>query len=351
MSEQHRPMLAQPREVSRSRDRLLETVIENTRQGGFDVDAFHVMEKRDNTLIADEILNGAGSNKFVYSFNLQGKEVSGVSVIGARHLATQYGGLKHRIVASVQKTGALHVFKSYPSEHQPMRVIPEVIRELDDEPDYYEVLVEITDIKTGNSLQVEKRELAEETRRDGSKYARPHYQIIAQSKAFRNGILDVVPQDVVLKWKQQQLALGKSEDVVEGVRDQKLSAILQFAAAKGIPLERSQVEALTMDQIGGLREAATNGLAAFTNSAISLKLMVAAEEVATEQKLVEKTKVASIKERVAKVQQQAGPPETDAGDPGPQDPRASTPHDPETGEITQTRKAAPASTAPKKELF
>src|SRR5215470_9213911 len=79
---------------------------------GWDPDAWHVMERRDEELIADEILNGAGSSKFVYSFDIQGTAVSGISVIGARHLAAHYGGLKHRLVASAQKTGEMFVFTS-----------------------------------------------------------------------------------------------------------------------------------------------------------------------------------------------------------------------------------------------
>lgn len=276
MNETSRPALVQPMAVTNRpnpRDRLLDQVIDSTRQGGFDIDAFHVMDGRDNSLIADEVLNGAGSNKFVYSFDIMGKNVNGVSVIGARHLASIYGGLKHRIVASTQKVGSLHIFKSYPSENSRMFVQAESILSLADEDDFYEVLVEIADIKTGNTIQVEKRELAEEKRRDGSKYTRPHYQIIAQSKAFRNGILDIIPQDVVMKWKQQQLALGKNDIITDGVRDEKLSGLMQFAASKALPIDRRAAEGLTMDQIVGLQEAAKAGQGAFVNSAKALGLI------------------------------------------------------------------------------
>lgn len=320
MNETSRPVLVQPMAVTQRanpRDKLLDQVIDNTRQG-FDIDAFHVMDRRDNTLIADEVLNGAGSNKFVYSFDIQGKNVSGVSVIGARHLASIYGGLKHRIVASTQKVGSLHIFKSYPSENSRMFVQAESILSLADEDDFYEVLVEITDIKTGNTIQVEKRELAEEKRRDGSRYGRPHYQLIAQSKAFRNGILDIIPQDVVMKWKQQQLALGKNDIITGGVRDEKLSGILQFAAAKAIPIDRRMVEELTMDQISGLREAAQGGQPAFVNAAKALGLI--AQDEATEVKSEDKPKPTSKPTQRAAAQapaQSNEPPPADPGDPGP----------------------------------
>src|SRR6266704_2827112 len=71
--------------------------------GGFDADAYHVIEQRDDALIAEEVLHGAGSNKFVYQFSMRGGDiVAGISVVGARHLAAHYGGIKHRLVASIQ---------------------------------------------------------------------------------------------------------------------------------------------------------------------------------------------------------------------------------------------------------
>ena len=90
--------------------------------GGFDVEAWYVMDQRDNALIADEVLHGPGSSSFVYRFEITpGKEVTGISVIGARHLANHYQGLKHRIVASEEKRGATIEFKAYPSETEPRR--------------------------------------------------------------------------------------------------------------------------------------------------------------------------------------------------------------------------------------
>jgi hypothetical protein len=103
MAESARPQLVSPRQVA-----TLDAVRQVT-GGGFDVDAWHVMEERDNALVADEILHGPGSSTFVYQFEIKGTAVAGISVIGARHLANHYKGLKHRLVAAQQKTGALFV--------------------------------------------------------------------------------------------------------------------------------------------------------------------------------------------------------------------------------------------------
>src|ERR1700744_2692478 len=81
-----------------------------TAGGGWDIDVLHAMTERDDALLADEIVNGVTSEKFVYQFSIQGTDVVGISVIGAQHLAYHYGGLKHRIIASVQKSGELFTF-------------------------------------------------------------------------------------------------------------------------------------------------------------------------------------------------------------------------------------------------
>ena len=224
--------------------------------GGFDAEAWHVMDRRDNQLIEDEILHGSGSASFVYNFKIKGKDVSGVSVVGARHLAAHYGGMKHKIVASIQKDGALHTFTSYPTEERAMAVNVAVIPELQGEPDFYACLIELTDLKTGNTLQVEVRERRYESRDDGSQWEKPHYQRIAQSKAYRNGVINIIPQDVVLRWKLEMLKLQKSEVITDSVIEQKRKGIMTYTASQGIPLLRHVVNDLTMEQIDGLAEAA-----------------------------------------------------------------------------------------------
>ena len=122
--------------------------------GGFDIDAYHVMDRRDDELVAEELLHGAMSSAFVYNFEIAGTHVIGISVVGARHLAAHYRGLRHRIVASTEKVGALFTFKLYPAREMPMLVSRNVVNELAQEPDFYSVVVEIEDIKSGNTLQV-----------------------------------------------------------------------------------------------------------------------------------------------------------------------------------------------------
>jgi hypothetical protein len=155
----------------------------------------------------------------------------------------------------------------------PMAVSASVINELASEPDFYSAVVELSDVKTGNSVQIERRELRFEGRRDGSAFERPNYQTIAQSKAYRNAVLSLIPQDVIIKWKAQMLALGKGEVITDSVLDQKRSNVLRFAASKGINLDRRAIEHLTLDQISGLGDAARAGeTPAFVHSAQALGL-------------------------------------------------------------------------------
>ena len=272
-----RPALAEPRAVQ-----TLEMV--RTVTGGFDPDVWHIMNERDNALVADEILHGAGSSSFVYDFSINGQQVAGVSVVGARHLAAHYRGLKHRLVASMSKTGSLFVAQSYPGENTPMQVSAQTVPELESEPDFYSALVEMTDIKTGNSLMVERREMRFETRRDGSRFERPHFQTIAQSKAYRNAVLSLIPQDIIIRWKQEMLKLRKSDTITSSVLDEKRSGVLRFATQHGLAFDRRAIEHLTLEQIGGLGDAARQGqVPAFVNAAHALGLDVAVGEEAAQE--------------------------------------------------------------------
>ena len=158
----------------------------------FDPDAYHVMQERDNALIRDEIMHGVASKAFVYSFAIKGSTVTGISVVGARELASQYKGIKSRIVATVEKRGALFIFRSF----NPLNIETRVLQELEMDEDFYECVMEVSDIKTGNSIEVRKKELKTERKRDGSGYDRPHYDVIAESKAYRNGVLAVLPHNI-----------------------------------------------------------------------------------------------------------------------------------------------------------
>lgn len=239
------------------------------------------MEKRDESLIEQEILNGSGSAKFVYQFPLQGSTVSGISVVGARHLAYHYGGLQHRMIASIEKRGALFVYTTYPHDGGGMKVETSYLHDLADEDDFYGVLIEMTDQKKGNRIQVEKRETRTERKRDGGTFERPHFQVIAQSKAYRNAVLALVPQDVQLQWKEAQMRLGKGEVVTASLADEKRAGVLRYAAAQGIAINRQGLEALTLDQITGLGDAARGegGKAGFLRSAVALGIVTVAEVV------------------------------------------------------------------------
>jgi hypothetical protein len=247
--------------------------------GGVDIDLLHAMDRTDEALLADEILNGSRGRAFVYKFKIKNEEVAGISVIGAAHLARFYKGLKHRLVASVEKNGSLFRFTSYPSEGQPMQVTAAQVPELAADPDYYTVVIEVTDIKTGNSVQMERSELRMETRRDGTPYQRPNFQTIAQSKAYRNAVLRLVPQDVQIQFEKQCLALGEDIDITGNVIEQKRNGVMAFAARHAVPLSREAVWGLGWDQIAGLSDAArAEGVQQFIAAATALGLVGATIE-------------------------------------------------------------------------
>ncbi len=264
------PQLTEPLSVGQL------AIIESARAGGrLDIDLLHVMDRRDNLLVEQELMHGAGSSAFVYSFPVSGKTIAGVSVIGAQHLANAYGKLRHRLIASVQKIGSLFTFTSYPTADSSMRVEAHIIADLAAEPDYYQCVIEVQDLNTGNSVQMTRRELRYERRQDGSLFERPHYDTIAESKAYRNAILRLLPQDFVMKWKLQMLQLRKEDLITEDVLTAKRAAVIRFAAAKGIPLDRHAVERLTVEQMGGLAEAAhAENEAAFGHALAALGLRI-----------------------------------------------------------------------------
>lgn len=236
----------------------------------FDPDAYHVMQVRDEQLIEDELMHGSASKAFVYDFDIKGSRVTGVSIIGARQLASEYGGIKSKIVATVEKRGALFIFRSF----DPLNIHTTVLHELADEGDYYECIMQVDDIKTGNSTQVRKKESKTERKRDGGTFDRPHYDVIAESKARRNGILDVLPQSVILAFKQKHLAAGNKSE--EKTFDQLRAGALQFSAKHGIALRRDVLQALTYAEIAGIGGAAALGIDAFRKACEAVGLIEAA---------------------------------------------------------------------------
>lgn len=235
----------------------------------FDPDAWHVMQERDNALIRDELMHGAGSKAFVYDFSITGTRVTGISVVGARELAAQYKGIKSRIVATVEKRGALFIFRTF----APLSIETRLLPELEGETDFYECVMEVSDIKTGNSIEVRKKESKTERKRDGSTYDRPHYDVICESKAFRNGVLSVLPQSVIQEFKQRCLNSGNASQEVT-IHEWRARA-RAHAAKNGIALDRAALDALTFDELTGLGSAAGQGLEKFKAAAGALGLLVA----------------------------------------------------------------------------
>lgn len=240
----------------------------------FDADAWHAMQARDDQLIHDSILHGAARSEYVYEFSISNTKVRGVSVVGARELASQYGGIKSRIVASVDKTGELFVFKSF----EPLAIQANLIPQLAEQEDFYEVVVEIQDLKSGNSIQVRKKETKTEKKRNGETYDRPHYDVIAESKAFRNGVLSILPQGVIKKFMERCLQGGNTSN--EKTIDQLREGALAFAAMKGITLDRRALEQLTYAQIFGLGNSTKDGIDAFKGAALSLGIVVGQDRAA-----------------------------------------------------------------------
>lgn len=237
----------------------------------FDPDAYHVMQERDNALIRDEIMHGVASKAFVYSFQIKGSTVTGISVVGARELASQYKGIKSRIVATVEKRGALFIFRSF----NPLNIETRVLNELEEDEDFYECVMEVSDIKTGNSIEVRKKETKFEKKRDGGLFERPHYDVIAESKAYRNGVLSVLPQSVIKDFQAKCLTAGNATN--EQTIDQRRAAVLAFAAKNAIALSRQALGELSYAELDGLGGAARESIDAFKQSARVLGLLAASE--------------------------------------------------------------------------
>jgi hypothetical protein len=229
----------------------------------FDPDAYHVMQARDEQLIRDSVLHGTIIKDYVYSFNIKGTKVTGISVVGARQLACEYKGIKSRIVGSAEKTGSMFVFRSF----DPMSIHVQHIPELADEGDYYECILEISDIKTGNSIQVRKKELKVERKSDGGTFARPHYDVIAESKAFRNGVLAIIPQAVIAEFEKKALAAGNGSQ--ERTMDQLRDSLIAFATKNGIAVDRAAVTQLTYAELMGIGSASKESVKAFESACVA----------------------------------------------------------------------------------
>jgi hypothetical protein len=212
----------------------------------FNPDAWHVMQQRDESLIRDQVLHGYASKDFIYSFSIGGKPVTGISVVGARELASKYGGIKARIVATVEKRGPLFIFRTF----SPLTIETRQLHDLGDEEDYYECVMEIQDLKSGNSIEVRKKENRREKTRDGKMFDRPHYDVIAESKAYRNGVLAILPQSVIGDFEAKCLKAGNvsQEKTIDQLRD----GCLAYATKQGLVLDRRMLASLSYAELSGL---------------------------------------------------------------------------------------------------
>ncbi|HEY0205265.1 MAG TPA: hypothetical protein VGC15_14070 [Acetobacteraceae bacterium] len=243
--------------------------------GGFNLDAWHAMDDRDMALVADELMHGAMSSAFVYSFTGEdGQPATGISVAGARHLAAHYGGIKHRIVLTVDKRGPRSTLMTQPHGDTPAACKVVYEAEWNGEPDWYRCTVEVTDVKKGNTVQVTIEESSVGRRRDGSTFPKAHYPTIAESKAYRNAVLALIPQDVTMAFKVKALALGRSEDLTADVIGDKRDQVIAYATSRAILIDRKAVQGLSFAQIAGLADAArTGGLDTFHASLAALGLL------------------------------------------------------------------------------
>ena len=235
----------------------------------FSSEAWHAMSERDNQLIADSILHGYAGEEYIYSFNVNGSPVEGVSVIGARELAAQYGGIQARLQSSADKAGSLIVTKSYGAT---LAVDTRIIPQIEDDDDWYECVIEVSDIKTGNSITIRKKEFKSGTRKDGTKFPREHYDTIAESKAYRNGVLAIIPQSTIKKFKEKCRQAGRVGE--ELTRDQILDGLLAWSAKHQVSVDRKALQKLTYNELRALGANTKEGQAVFRAAAAAAGVLL-----------------------------------------------------------------------------
>lgn len=266
------------------RGQIIQGIIQQASQK-FDPDIWAAMDKRDNALVEDEIVHGAQSSAFVYSIPIGGgKRAEGITVVGARQLAAAYQGIQATVISTLSKRGAMFISRSFPYGGFPGRLDVQQIPDLRDEEDFYEVMIEVHDLKTSNKIPSSRREYRFESRSEEAlrknpnlpaKFERQHLEQIAFSKAYRNGVVSLIPQDAVLQFKAKNLALNSDESFVTSLIDEKRSGVLRYAASRAIGVDRDAVESLTFDQIAGLADAVREGsVEQFVQSAEALGIVV-----------------------------------------------------------------------------
>lgn len=253
-----------------------------------DEDMLRVISVRDEALVADEIMSGS-SGAFSYSFRMPGqsKPVTGISVVGARHLAVKYKFLQHRLVCSISKRDRMMTVTTYPHRGQPMKVEVHVLDELATVDDYYTVMIEMKDLQTGLVQQTEKTEArfkkrntknedsskSEATNSKGGKpgyFENEHFETIAQAKAFRNGVIHILPQDVVQDFLAQSINAGSNQDLTQDYLEHARRGLLEFCTLKGIRAKKAAIWRLDLAQIETLRKARADGIERLRNALAAL---------------------------------------------------------------------------------
>jgi hypothetical protein len=106
--------------------------------------------------------------------------------------------------------------------------------------------------------------------RSGDLYEKPHYTTIAESKAYRNAILSLIPKDVQEVFKQECIKAGESVDMTKNLMEEKRKNCLNYALNKGILIDSNKLNKLTWDELNELSGIAKEGVELFRNSLIKL---------------------------------------------------------------------------------
>lgn len=234
-----------------------------------DLDVVNVIEERDEQLIADEIIHGSKSSVFVYEFEIKGRKIRGISVAGAEYLARRYGNLKHKIIATSHKVGKKFTLTSY----DPLDVKASIVDALEEDPDHYQVVIQITDLKNNNTRQITKSESCCGYSRHGEMYDKPHYTTIAENKAYRNAVLSLVPKDVQEVFKNECIKANNSENMTESLMIEKRRNCIAYAESKGIIINNQELNNLNWDELNALSISARVGVDNFKETVTALGLV------------------------------------------------------------------------------
>ena len=132
------------------------------------------------------------------------------------------------------------------------------------------------------------------------------------------------------------MRLGKGEVVTAAVADEKRGAVMRYAAAQGIAVNRQGIEALTLDQITGLGDAARSGdKGAFLRAAVALGIATVAAVADGAPQAAQEPPKERAPRQPRQPKQEAPPPPVKAQEPEPAEepPPVDEGYDPDTGEV------------------